>query len=190
MVTALLKALEGLTSAHWISLAAFGVSLVSLWIAVLNYRRDRHRLKITGRLFVWDGNPGNGPGSIEVKVINVGRRPIYLSMLWGKDASGVGSGVYFDYGGLGIKLGEHETKVLMVTHLPRAPDDYAAVAMGDDDVLEFERLWVEDSTGKRHPIPGSKRLLKKLGEDYGRWCRETGYWNVPPPSPIESPDVP
>jgi len=55
-------------------------------------------------------------------VVNVGRRPINLVMLWAADEKGAGSGRPFDYKGHGIKLGEHEFKTFQVTHIPRGVD--------------------------------------------------------------------
>lgn len=87
------NALAALTPTHWISLAALTASLVSLYFSARGYLRDRPKLKIRAVRYRSDETPGY----IEVKAVNAGRRPIFLIMLWGKDSTGCGSGIHFDY---------------------------------------------------------------------------------------------
>jgi len=53
--------------------------------------------------------------------------------------------------------------------------------MIENDVVVFERMWVEDSTGKRHNVPRIAPLLAALRADYSEWCERTGYWKTPAP---------
>lgn len=178
MPTWFLERIQELTPTNWIAVIALVVSLISLAISTLGYLRDRPKLKIKARLYQSDEEQ-RAPGFIEVNVVNIGRRPIYLVLLWGTNQDGVGSGKYFDYQGPGIKLGEHEFKTFRLTHLPRGADQYAAEDVIDDEIIEFERMSIEDSTGKRHNVSGIRPLLIALRADYKRWCQRTGYWKTP-----------
>lgn len=177
----LLNAIQGLNSTPWIAMAALVVSLMSLTVSTLGYMRDRPKLKIKARLYQSDEDRGP-PGYIEVKVVNVGRRPINLVMLWGADRKGAGCGSPFDYNGPGTKLGEHEYKTFRVTHIPRGVDEFGAAALIEGDIVDFERMSIEDSTGKRYNVPRIGRLLAALRADYKEWCKRTGYWDTPAPT--------
>lgn len=168
---------------HWVSLTAIAVSLISLSVSTLGYLRDRPKLKIEARRYLTD-RQDEALGYIEVKAMNVGRRPIFLVMLWGKNSSGAGVGKYLDHGGPGIKLGENEFKTFKITHIPRGVDQFSADGIGEDDLIEFEQMSIEDSLGKRHEIPKMKALLPALRADYKDWCERTGYWKpqAPPPA--------
>lgn len=179
MLTTMMNALAALTPTHWISIAALAISLTSLTVSTAGYLRDRPRLKIRAVRYQSDETPGY----IEVKAVNAGRRPIFLIMLWGKDSTGCGSGVHFDYEGPGIKLGEHEFKTFRITHLPRGKDEYSADGIdNDNDTIDFERMLIEDSLGERYEIPKLKVLLPALRADYKDWCERTGYWKTPAPT--------
>lgn len=164
---------------HWISVAALGVSLTSLTVSALSYMRDRPELRIEAQRYRSDHQ---ATGYIEVKAVNVGRRPIFLVMLWGRASSGVGSGVQLADEGTGIKLGENEFKTFKVTYLPRGKDQFDAVGLDEEDTFDFERMSIEDSLGRRHDIPGMKTLLPALRADYKDWCERTGYWKTPAPA--------
>ena len=154
------------------------VSLVSLTFSSLSYLRDRPRLKVFARWYRSDETPGY----IEVKVVNVGRRPMYLTMLWGHIQSGGGIGSSFDYGGPGIKLGEHEFKVFRITHLRRGSDEYDASGCFDEDQYDFVRMTIEDSTGAIHKMPQVDKCLKSLRADYRNGATEQATGVLPRPS--------
>lgn len=176
MITSLLTALRGLAAPQWIAIAALLVSLTSLTIATLSYRRDRPKLKISARFYP-SNESGGPPGQIELKMVNIGRRPVYLVTLWGSEKKkGPASGSFLDYKGPGIKLAEHETTSLRITHLPRGENEYDASAMMDDDFIDFEWLTIEDSTGRCHEVRKARPLLRALKADYKEWCDRTGYW--------------
>lgn len=181
MMEPVLDFLRSLTPTNWIAIAALGISLVSLAFSTLSYFRDRPRLKITARWFGSDETPGY----IEVKAVNVGRRPVYLTTLWGYIRAGGGSGSSFDHGGIGIKLGEHEFKVFRITHLRRGKDEFDASGCFDEDQYDFDRMVIEDSTGKRHKMKQVDKCLEPLRADYREWCARTGYWRAPEPPPHE-----
>lgn len=174
MLTTLLNTLQGFTPAHWISIAALVLSLTSLILSARAHLLDRPKLNIEAQRYQSDEEPGY----IEVKATNVGRRPIFLSVLCGTDLKGTESGSYFDYGGPGIKLAEHEFKSFKVTHIPRGKDQFNAAIMNEDDILYFDQMWIKDSLGKRHEVPRMTILLQELRADYMEWCGRTGYWKT------------
>ncbi|WP_175456029.1 hypothetical protein [Polaromonas sp. JS666] len=184
MIDAIWIFLQGLNPTNWIAIAALAVSMASFVFSWLTFRRDSPRLKIEARRYGSDWSC-NALGYIEVKIMNSGRRPIYLTMLWGRGACGNSTGRPLDYGGPGIKLNEHEFKILSVIGLKREKDEFEPVGFdGDDDSFDFERIWIEDSLGKRHEIPGMKALLPALRTDYKEWCERTAYWKTPAPTKL------
>jgi hypothetical protein len=170
----------------WVSIAALVISLISVTFTSLSYRRDRQKLKITAHLVRSNYEPDPGPpGHIAVNVVNVGRRLIYLTTLWGSAGGRDATGDSFVTEGPGIKLEEHQVKKFQLTHLSRRPDDHDAAGYIGDDIVNFTRMWIEDSTGCNHEIPGLKKLLAQLDADYREWCKETGYWKPPAPAQRE-----
>lgn len=174
------------TATDLIASAALVVSVFALFTSWRSQRidskafdRDRAELKVEARLY----ESGDRPGYIEVRAINVGRRPLFLWSLHGSDAKGNGSGVAFANWNRGHKLDEHEFKVFQITHLKRGEDQFDAVSMGDDDFYEFERMWIVDSVGNRHEMQQVDALLPALREDYREWCERTEYWKPRPSAP-------
>ncbi|WP_067070390.1 hypothetical protein [Roseateles chitosanitabidus] len=157
------------TIAHSLSTAALGVSLLSLTVSIRNYRRDNPRLKITARRV---RRRDGGLGYIEVKAVNVGRRPLYLTMLCGSDDGKQWSSEYLDSGGPGLKVGEHEFMTFRIVAFPNGEGVYDAWAMLDDVYIEFTRMQIEDSTGQKHEIPRLRKLLVDLRAEYNDWCEE------------------
>lgn len=181
MLKNLFSIFQNLTPTHWIAFAALMVSLVSLNFSILSYLRDRPKLKITAKRYLSE----QYPGYIEIKAVNVGRRPIFLIILWGRERDGARSGSFLDYEGPGVKLSEHEFKTFKITHLPRGENQYSPTVMNDDDdFIEFDQMWIEDSLGRRHSVPNMTALLFELRVDYKEWCEKTGYWK-----PVESKNI-
>lgn len=138
----------------WISAAALVVSGSSLAVAVLNYRRDSARLKITAEFFP---DSSDGTPFIRVRMFNTGRRPVILRTFGGSNGE-QWSADYIDHEAGGRRLGEHEhyeriiqrDDVWSFDH-PEAPEPFA-----------FSEMWVEDSLGVRHAVPKSREFLKSL----------------------------
>lgn len=176
MASPLLVSIAEFVSTHWPSLVALLVSSASLSLSVLNYRRDRPRLILRAQLF--DG--GELPSYIRVKVVNAGRRPTILLRVWGSGEGTVAIGWSLGNGDAGIKLAENEHHSFKVTHLPRGKDEFDACGMDDEtDLIAFEKMWIEDTLGDHHRIPGLDNLLPRLRAEYKEWCARTGYWNPP-----------
>lgn len=163
---------------NWVAIAGLLVSVAALAIPFIYQRRDRSKLRLEARL-ISNYLPQNILGYIEIKIMNVGKGPMFLEKFWGGDEKGRLSGVSLRANGEFIRLDENESKILRVTHLPRMKDDYDASAMCDDEddwIIEFTMLWVEDSLGEMHRAPNDERLLGALKVDYKEWCEITGYW--------------
>ncbi len=182
MASSLLSPVGEFISRHWPSLIALLVSSASLYLSVLNYRRDQPRLILRAQLF--DGV--ELPSYIRVQIVNAGRRPTILLRVWGKGEGAVTIGWSLGNGEAGIKLAENEHHSFKVTHLPRGTDEFDACAMDDDtDLIAFEEMWIEDTLGERHHIPGLETLLPRLQAEYKEWCARTGYWNPPAAQPAD-----
>lgn len=141
-------------AAIWISSAALVVSIGSLIVSGLNYRRDTARLKVSAEFFP---DSSDGTPFIRVRMVNSGRRPVILRLIGGSDGE-KWSGSYIDHEDGGRRLGENE-------HYERTfqPDDIWAVDHPEDDeTFCFAELWVEDSLGVRHTVPKSRELIRRL----------------------------
>ena len=173
--------MEPLTTTNLIALAAFAISVLSLTISVLNYRRDRACLKLTARLFLsWSPQ---APGYIEVKAVNSGRRPVSLVKLQGIMDDGTRSDQYLNHKDSGIRLGENKSKTIRLTHLPRGADEYSPDGLkSEDDSDDYKDISIEDSLGTYHKVPNIRHLLEELSNNYREWCKRTGYWETPAPS--------
>lgn len=136
-----------------ISTIALIVSLGSLSVSGYVAFRDRPRLKITSR-FV----PASeyGPNRIVLALVNMGRRPVILRMLGGTSKNGAWAAEFLAHEKGGLRLGEHER----YEHTLEKDDTVAFNPENED--LFYERLWVEDSLGNRHPVPNSHEHIKKL----------------------------
>lgn len=89
-------------------------------------------------------------------MVNAGRRPVILRIIGGSDSDGHWGGSYLDQEKGGLRLGEHE-------HYERKfeKEDTVLMVPEADDIF-FEKLWVEDSLGVRHPIPESEAFIKRI----------------------------
>lgn len=140
-----------------IALLALLVSVFSLLVSGFTAYVDRPRLKVTATVIEaseW------GPARIRVVLINKGRRPVIVTMYGGVGEAGKWSGYLFSEAKGGIRLAEHErhefdwTRDDLRGFAPAGPDDM--------DDFEFRSLWVEDSLGQRHQVPGSDKLIDRV----------------------------
>lgn len=138
--------------AEGLSLAAITISVASLGVSGYVAFRDRARLKITSRFITASEY---GPSRIIVEMVNVGRRPVILRLVGGTSGDRWGS-QYLESRTEGKRLGEHERH----EHVFAKEDTVSFNPEGED--LFYEELWVEDSLGVRHFIPGSREHIKKL----------------------------
>ncbi len=143
-----------MSAADWLSngiaTAAFLFSVASFYVS---WKGERPRLKITCHTYL--EHEGYGPPRILVRVVNVGRRPVILRIYGGYDTKKESGGSFFDYEKGGVRIEEHEAH-----EFSYMPEDL--VLQTPDDIIELERLYVEDSTGIRHSVPASKADVKAL----------------------------
>lgn len=136
-----------------VSTLALLVACGSLVVAFLVACRDRPRLKIVARFI--DASD-YGPDRIELKFINLGRRPVILRTLGGTSRDGTWSAEFLEREKGGIRLGEHEAFEHTI-----CKEDTLAFHPSNEDLL-YDTLWLEDSLGRRHPVLASQALIKKL----------------------------
>jgi len=136
-----------------LSTVALVISLGSLSVSGYVAFRDRPRLKITSRFVAASEY---GPNRVVLTLINKGRRPVILRMLGGNSKDGKWSATFLDQKNGGLRLGEYER----YEHTIEKGD--TVCFHPDNEVWLFERLWVEDSLGNRHPVPNSRDHIKKL----------------------------
>ncbi len=141
------------TYAEIVSTIALLVSLASLAVGVVVASRDRPRLKISARFIAASEY---GPNRVQLRLANAGRRPVILRLLGGTTSDGKWSGVFLEREKGGLRLGENE----VYEHTIDKEDTVSFHPEHDD--LFYDRLWVEDSLGRRHKVPASQSLIKKL----------------------------
>jgi hypothetical protein len=135
------------------SIVAICISLASLSLSLYNVFRDRAKLKITSKFY---SASEHGPNRIIVRMVNDGRRPIILRLIGGNDSHGHWGGSYLEHEKGGLRLGEHEH----YEYKFEKEDTVLFIPEGND--VFFDKLWVEDSLGRRHPIPESKVFIDRL----------------------------
>lgn len=135
-----------------ISTIALIVSVGSFGVAAYNAFRDRPRLRVTTKFYEFSEW---GPARMDVVVVNMGRRPVILRLLGGHTSSDSYGGTLLESAKGGLRLGEHERHEFRIER-----DD--AILPGPDGPETYERMWIEDSLGDRHPIPQSQEHIPKL----------------------------
>lgn len=135
----------------WMSCAALCISIGSLVVSTLNYRRDRAKLRVTS---VFSPDDEYGLAIIRLSIANVGRRPVILRSWGGSTNGGTSwSARYFGNFDEGLRLGENEAREVTLTRQD--------LVMGPDNDL-LEDLWVEDSLGNRHSPKGARSQVSLL----------------------------
>ena len=136
------------------STVALAIALGSLGLSAFNAVRDRSKLKFITKFCEASEHE---PARFAYSVVNAGRRPVVLCIAGGSDASGHWAGERLGESKDGIRLGEHE-------RLERAytKDDVVHLGETAETDLVLDVLWVEDSLGNRHEVPGSRAAMKRL----------------------------
>lgn len=133
-----------------VSIAALAVSFASLMVSVYSSLRDRGRLETKSTLIFDDA--GEDEPIIRIEAANAGRRPLILRMWGGSDDRGEFVGTYIDREADGKRLGEHER---IEFTLRRSDLGFS----WEDNVVDFTRLWFEDTLGRRYLVKDSKRNI-------------------------------
>lgn len=137
-----------------VAVTAIIISLISLSGSIYFGLLDRAKLQIKSAYY-----PASeyGQANISIHIANSGRRPIIIRMWAGENEEGNWVGSFFGKSTEGLRLDENEREEL---HLSKED----LVSSGPDDPIIFSKLWIEDSLGKRYPIPNSETLVKQLLE--------------------------
>ena len=136
------------------STIALIISGLSLLLSFFNVWRDRSRIKVESKFHEF--HPDYGPDRIFFKVINKGRRPIYIRSIGGE--------LLENDGWMGEHIGNNEfgQKLEEGQFLERTWRIKDLCADGPDFDDEYKNIWVEDSLGNRHKVPNSEKFIKKL----------------------------
>jgi len=137
-----------------IAIVAIVISMASLCASFYFGFLDRAKLQIKSKFYE---NSEYGPANISIHIANAGRRPMIIRMWAGEDENGHWSGIFFGKSSEGLRLDENERKDLLL-----GKDDL--VSHGPEEPIIFSKLWIEDSLGKRYPVPNSEVQVKQLLE--------------------------
>ena len=141
-----------MSKAEIISLLALLISIISLLTSAHFGWRDRGRLKTFCNFY-----PASeyGRAKIVVVIINTGRRPINLRLLGGTDRNGHWSGQFF---------GDYKEDFFLKEHGRHEVTMNIAdlESFGDEDILEYVDLWIEDSLGSKYIVKNSLENIEKM----------------------------
>jgi hypothetical protein len=145
-----------MSMSDWIALSALLVSILSVFVSVYLYQKDRGRLRAWAILNYGDPSEGHRP-VLEVKAVNIGRRPILLDwLLLDFESTGRHGTQLAD--SLPLKLDEGETieKTLRPTDpcLFNDANDYA------------KDIHVGDTLGRAYPVKHARKLLREYQRIY------------------------
>lgn len=135
------------------------ISLISLSISLFVVWRDRVNIVATSN-FLPKAPPefGEADAHLVVKIVNLGRRPAILRLLW----------LEMDHGNHGRYLGESEQGLRLEENEFHEETLYKTQLMEWDDsrgeMSTCISLSIEDSLGKKHPVKDSYQNIKELLE--------------------------
>jgi len=95
---------------------------------------------------------------LRVEAINVGRRPIILTLFGGYYEDGHWRGTYIGDYKTGVRLGENEK-------FSEDIDDLHHMIFDHEEGVTVSDFWFEDTLGRRYPVKGAK---KHLGQFFAR----------------------
>lgn len=143
--------------AEVIATIALFISVLSTGFSIYAIVRDRQRVKAKAVFFASGPNYEPEDPHVLVRIVNRGRRPVVLRAWHGSSDKGEIAGSPLGEGG-GLHLKEAEFQEVTIKYRDTIffpPDAYSA--------FEITRLlYIEDSVGRRWPIRGGKRALRRL----------------------------
>lgn len=166
----------------YVSILALVVSVSSLILAALAYRRDRSNVRAWSNI-VWQQmgpEPNETSPMMHVRIVNLGRRPVLVldlvmkngRLTWrrslkepdfGKKVIGVSDVVEMFHNKsaaheVAVKLNEGEAFELVF----REEDKYDFILTSVDPIVFAEQLFIEDVSGARSPVESSKGHLRVM----------------------------
>ena len=139
-----------------ISIVSLAVSAVSLSVSGYVVFIDRARVRARSEFFPAheDEDKRLRPASMRVEIVNMGRRPVVLTMMGGYYENNGWSGTYLGERDKGIRLeenGRFTEDIDRQHHVVWSREMDAAID-----------LWVEDTLGRRYRVKGAKDHLNRL----------------------------
>ncbi|MDN0085312.1 hypothetical protein QU487_21665 [Crenobacter sp. SG2305] len=162
-----------------ISLLAFTVSVASLTISLLNYLRDRSKLKVWSEICWQHNGPEPEIPHLHIRIANMGRRPTVVLNLVKRDGKAkwwrpipppildeaiTGVAQFDDLRRKSLahlvsaKLAEGE--ILEIVFRPE--DCHEFVSVREDAIFEAKTLQVEDAFGKLYSVKNSEKNILLL----------------------------
>lgn len=145
---------HAMPSSEIISAFAFAISVTSLGLSAYVALRDRGRVRAKSTFYA--ATEGR-PASMRVEAVNIGRRPVILTLFGGYYENGCWSAVHIGDYKRGVRLEENERfreNIDGLHHMLFYPETGAAVT----------DLWFEDTLGRRYRVRGAKKNLKRFFE--------------------------
>ncbi len=142
-----------MNTSDYLAILALIISVISLIISWYFGFRDRAHIKTFSELIYYHGSE---IPNLKIKIINKGRRPIYLVTLGSELDDGSNKSNRLGNDNNGLKLGENEKyeiekKNKDVTYV----DPYGKLR-------ELVNFWIEDSLGRKYIIKDSEKNIKYL----------------------------
>lgn len=136
-----------MTTAEIISAISLFISLCAASSSLYFGLRDRAKLLVQAHML---------QQSLEVSIVNAGRRPIIVRMLVATDDSANYVCWFLGEKGQGLRLGEHERHDLILTD-----DDFVAMSLPSD--MDYPKdLWLEDTIGRRFHVTNARQIVEQV----------------------------
>jgi hypothetical protein len=148
----LVRSMRVMPSPETISTAALAISVTSLALSTYIALRDRGRLRTKSTFYAAHEDR---PPSIRVEAVNVGRRPVILTLFGGYYERGHWSGTYIGDHKAGVRLGEKERFSENIDNLHHMLFDH-------DTGTPVSDLWFEDTLGRRYRVKNAKKHLAQF----------------------------
>lgn len=151
-----------------IATAALLISILSLTLSLYGVSRDRAHLKTESHVFK---NESTGEFStVYVKAVNIGRRPVILTLIQGVYGKKHVSGVYVDCENKGVLLNEGE---FFEYRFGRFDGIMVYDPEEGGPFSDLEDLFLVDSAGKKYHVKEAKQNIKLVQESkhpFGSKC--------------------
>jgi hypothetical protein len=141
-------------SSETISAFALVISVTSLGLSAYVALRDRGRVRTKSTFYAAFEDR---PASMRVEAVNIGRRPVILTLFGGYYEDGHWRGTYISGYKTGVRLGEND-------RFSEDIDEQHHMLFDHETGSAVTDLWFEDTLGRRYPVKGAKKHLKRFFE--------------------------
>jgi hypothetical protein len=136
----------------YISIIALIISALSMGVSWYFSNRDKAKLRTSADLYSTENDE-----YIILEIINVGRRPTYITMFGSDLENGSWQASYLGEKDKGIRLEEHQKYQEKVEY----KDAFVFFNKGQD-MVKKTKFWYEDILGERHYIKNSDTLISRF----------------------------